>query len=64
MARGDLTCPIDGQPLGLPNPQLRGNIEVDGTVGSHLHLVVNITLTCSQGHRWRIHGDLLMEREA
>jgi len=48
MARGDLNCPIDGQPLGLPSPQLRGNVEIDGVVGSHLHLLVDITLTCSR----------------
>jgi hypothetical protein len=63
MARGDLVCPIDSLPLGLVVMAQKGETVRDGVIGGHLHQVVDQVSSCLNGHRWRISGDLLMERE-
>lgn len=64
MARGDLLCPLDSLVLGLPGGSLRGVSVRDGVVGGHLHWAIDVTLTCANGHRWKVAGELVMERQA
>lgn len=65
MARGDLLCPICGQILGLPVAALRPGSVADvlaKDVGNHCHVAVDGDFTCVNAHRWRITGDLILER--
>jgi len=64
MGRGDLLCPIDNLVLDLPIYTEAGIPARDATVGGHMHLSIDQTVTCANGHRWRIRGELVQEREA
>jgi len=63
MARGDLLCPIDGSILGLPTWTYRGPALAD-EAGTHAHLHFLGTLTCANGHRFRVasESELILER--
>lgn len=59
-----LTCPIDDLPLeardatevaGVPTRLQRANVP-------HVHLQLACDATCSNGHRWTLSGDLVLQR--
>ena len=66
MARGDISCPIDGTILTLPAftrivQDQTPNEEL--TVGSHVHFTVTANGVCSNGHRWVIEdGEIIYRR--
>jgi len=63
MARGDFNCPIDGTNMGLPVPTLRYiQGQVQTAIGDHEHMQFNLTLTCTQGHQWKIVADIILDR--
>ena len=58
MARGDILCPIDNQPMTLPNFTRRGTNGTDTEVGDHVHFTVTANGVCPNGHRWVIDSSL------
>lgn len=61
--RFSLDCPLDGQSLAVnrtPDAIKPGGPEVD----THFHVEFNVTLSCSNGHRWLLQGDLVAKRIA
>ena len=57
------TCPIDDLLLATTQPLLVGEVTRESaSVGGHLHVEVGELVSCANGHRWRLHGDLLLER--
>lgn len=66
MARGDLPCPLCNQLLGLPTISVRQGTDVvkDTAVGSHVHLMITGSFTCSNGHSFTFTGDFLATRVA
>jgi hypothetical protein len=59
--RVTLECPIDGSALTT-----NAVLTIKGQpTDSHVHIdFPRAPMTCSQGHRWRIVGDLKLTREA
>jgi hypothetical protein len=64
MTRSDLICPLDGLVLGLPSAVIKQDTDLakDAAVGGHVHLPIDVTLFCANGHRWRAKGDIILER--
>lgn len=58
MARGDILCPIDNQPITLPVFNRLGANGTDTEVGDHVHFVVTANGVCANGHRWVIDDSL------
>ncbi len=62
-AQFTFTCPIDGLALKTTQPTLVGDLTRDAMhQGGHLHVEVDSKATCSNGHTWRLWGDILLER--
>jgi len=55
-----LTCPIDGLVMPTKTVAAKGDMELNGAIGGHLHLDA-ATMTCANGHTWQV-SDLHMER--
>jgi hypothetical protein len=63
MARGDITCPIDGLVLTLPVFSRLPDDPTALVVGEHVHVTVSANGVCANGHRWVIEsGDILYRR--
>jgi hypothetical protein len=65
MARGDLTCPLCSQVLGLPSagPRAGTDVQRDGAVGGHIHIAFTLpNVVCSNNHRWSLAGDVILTR--
>ena len=59
-----MRCPVDGLPLRTTQPDLVGDLARDASqIGGHLHVEFGESGTCPNGHKWRLYGDLLLERE-
>lgn len=59
----DFSCPIDGLPIDQEDtPMVQQGFAVP--VGKHVHLDVNQTLTCENGHVFALTGGLLLSRSA
>ena len=57
----EFACPVDGLDIDLeatPLTQQGGAV----AVGKHIHLNINQPLTCTNGHVFTLHGDLLLSR--
>ena len=55
-----VTCPADGLSLTMVDADARKNEQDDRD--NHLHIPVLQDVQCLNGHRWRLSGDLLLER--
>lgn len=53
-------CPIDGLPLTAVNVDFLKNEQDDRD--NHLHISVIQSIQCVNGHRWKLGGDLILER--
>lgn len=64
MARGDFLCPICNQVLGLPTVAVlpHTNIATDSVIGGHIHVTISGDFSCSNGHKFKASGDILLER--
>lgn len=63
MARGDITCPIDGTVMTLPAFTRLSQDTTNAQVGDHVHYTVSANGVCAQGHRWVIEdGDIIYRR--
>ena len=56
-------CPDDGLPLKTTQPTLIGDISQEAASrGGHLHVDVDVEGTCADGHTWRLHAEMILER--
>jgi len=61
------TCPIDGLGLSTEIAVPEGDAavrEAGEQIGKHLHLMVDASFTCLNGHSWNVRDNLMMERTA
>jgi hypothetical protein len=61
--RLSLNCPVDGLVLTTNAPiQIKGDTQREGL--EHLHIEFpRAPMTCANGHRWRIVGDVKLTRD-
>ena len=60
--RYSLDCPIDGTSLALNRAPSSIKLGESDEIGTHVHVIFDITLTCSNGHVWQLEGDIVAER--
>jgi len=57
------TCPLDGLALKTEIPVALGDDPTrDSQIGKHLHLAVDVSFICLNGHEWRSRDSLTLER--
>jgi hypothetical protein len=62
--RLSLDCPIDGQSLATNRAPDKVTLPPTQNVGEHAHITYALTLTCANGHVWRLVADIEATRTA
>lgn len=60
----DINCPIDGLALGKLEPRRKVMTRPEKEIepGSHMHWDMDVTLTCPNGHAFRVSSGFIIER--
>lgn len=64
--RLSLDCPIDGTSIAVNRAPSSVKLPPgsDQGVGTHAHVDYDLTLTCSNGHQWRLEAAIVVTRTA